>query len=110
MRDEPFGELDRIARAQVRPFGTIERGQLGMIFKVNPRSLGLLQERIPNLLARHYLVLDLLQLTGHRAPNEHNLAAAGAKFVDSGDRSAKARADGLADLRHENIFRDVTRR
>ena len=48
MRDEALGEFDGVAGGQVRPLGTSEARELGIIFEVDAGSFGVVEQCVPN--------------------------------------------------------------
>src|SRR5581483_1916479 len=79
---ETFGELDRVARGKMRPFGTLEARQLRVILKINTGRIRLFEQWIPGSLTRGLLIFQLLQLAADRKAHENNFTAALAQLVD----------------------------
>src|SRR5215211_2860150 len=110
MRNETFTEFDGIPRGQMRPFGTIESGELGKIGVINPGRTRHFQKRIPGFFARRQAVLEFFQPTAVWKPNENNLSTARPDFFYGSSHVSKTFLDCFIHLREENLFRDVSGR
>src|SRR4051812_6469162 len=106
MRNKTLRELDGVAGGKVRPFGAIESGELGEVFKMDSRRCRLLKQWLPCLGAWCVRVLEFFQLPGDRETHEDNFAAAGAEFLDGCNRVAKACANRFFYLRAKYFHRD----
>src|SRR2546430_17076799 len=94
----------------MRPFGTIEPGELRIIGIVNAGRARHLQQWIPVLLARREFIFEFLEPSTVWKADKDNLAAASANFFDGRGHVGKSFLDSFLHLRHENIFWNVTRR
>src|SRR5258708_25826344 len=110
MRNETFTEFYRIARRQMRPFGTIEPRELGKIRVINSGGTGHFQKRIPSFFSRRDLIFELFQPTGVWKANENNLYAARLDFFVGRRHVSKTFLDSFIHLREQNVLRNVSGR
>src|SRR5438094_752485 len=82
MWNEALTEFNRVAGREMRPFGTVEFGQLGKIFVVNSGPGRVFDHSFPNSGTRRGPVFEFLQFAAMREAHEDDLAAAGAKFLN----------------------------
>src|SRR5947207_15613413 len=94
----------------MRPFGTIETRELRIIRIINAGRVCHLEQWIPVLLAWRESVFEFLQSSTVWEADKNNLAAARPNFFDGSGHIGKSFFDSFLHLRHENIFRNVTRR
>src|SRR2546430_16782904 len=94
----------------MRPFGTIETGELRIIGIVNAGRARHLQQWIPVLLARREFIFEFLQSSTVWETDKNNLAAATPNFFDGSGHVGKSFLDSFLHLRHENILWNVNRR
>src|SRR5690349_1039456 len=92
----------------MRPFGAAKSGEFGIIFKVNSRNGGLLQERVPGFRAGRGLIFELFEAAANGQSNENKFPAAPAQFFHRGNDVGETFLNCLADFGHEFFFRNVT--
>src|SRR6476646_1192513 len=106
MRNEAFTEFHRIARRQMRPFGTVKPREIGKIRVINSGGTGHFQKRIPSFFSRRDPIFEFFQTTGVWKANENNFATARSDFVDGRGYVSKTFSDSFIHLCEENVLRD----
>src|SRR4029077_15300954 len=110
MRNEAFAEFHRIARRQMRPFGTVKPRELGKIRVINSGRTGHFQKRIPGFFSRRDPIFEFFQTTGVWKANENNLSTACSAFFYGRGHVSKTFFDSFIHLREENVLRYVSGR
>ena len=108
MRNQTFAEFHRIARRQMRPFGTAKPREIGKIRVINSGRTGHFQKRIPGFFSRRDLIFELFQATGVWKANENNLSTARSDFFHGRGHVSKTLLDSFSQLLEENVLRDVS--
>jgi len=110
MWNEAFAEFHRIARRQMRPFGTVKPREIGEIGVVNSGRTGHFQKRVPGFFSRRDPIFEFFETTGVWKANKDNLCTARSDFFDGRGYVSKTFFDSFIHLREENVLRDVSRR
>src|SRR5437762_14106478 len=94
----------------MRPFGTVEAGEIGKIRVINSGRTGHFQKRIPSFVPRRNTVFEFFQSTSMWKPDENNLSTARSDFFHGRSHVSKTFLDAFIHLRKENVSRNVSGR